>query len=1186
MISRSLLRAVARAALLLVALLGVHQVAPAQKKTNASSLLWEISGNGLSAPSYLYGTMHVRDARVFDFADSVLIDFRRCQVLAEEMMLDSVTYWLFNHLDKGDSACDLRSRLTARQYQELDSSMQSRWSVSLDRYPHAKPWMLYTLNSRPARLHNDEPTFLDAYLLHIAKLEGMAVHGLESMEEQEETFNQLAERDVAGFFGFGYFDETGLGRDEMARLYSAGDVERIRATSSKALPARVVDLILTRRNYRMVERIDTLVRRARTFVAIGAAHLGGDEGVIALLRRRGFTLRPVVAVRTGLAKRYVPPTRTLPWINLTDTLNSFAMDVPTPPVELPLNLQIDLKARMLISSDPGTGIGYGLVTMVIPMLGTSSVDGFIDAMLESPWFKKEHTGTVQRTQVTLNGMKGAEASFSGSESQWIRFRVFRGRQRLFCQYVVLDRRWREQPDAERFFSSLRILDAEEPGESARDSMIEVRSARGAVACVMPADTHSMALRVSSGLGDSVDFHLISSTSRDGTAEYMMLYQDVGANRNIADDSLSLALRLSAMAKAFGGIPDLDSTFLIGSFPAREVSAANRHGLRMTLRALLRGDRTYVFGLTAQDLPENASRFARFRESTRMLEPEPPAWHDFSSDTLPLSVRLPGPVDVRTNVLDHDDSIFTWSRSTTVYARDSGSGILYAVDYRRLAPRYRVDDMNALFDDVDDHFSFPGDSTVSSRTFSIGADPAREIVRRRRRSHGPLRMLTVLHGRDVFILTLHAPESEIRSSTADRFFTSFRATGPDTSIGSLFASDLPEVLADIDSGDSTRRAGGLRRLWNDDFGRRDLPVAYEALRRPRPDDSLEYGSVREALIRIVRSQPDSLAVGNLVALLPAVDSLPALRTEVLRGIAMTAEDAGRDSLLAILHRRPGLVMNWHATTLFHDVRMPVLKRWIPSLIVLGEDDRTAQVLLNAAAVVLRRDSLALDPVLPEIRSVARRLIAPVSRHDSAADMSAYVLASLAEALPPGRGNDSLLHALSEMEDLSVATPAVLTLIHHGVVVPESTRERIAASPYWRLQLYYEVDSAHRAAQIPPRYRTQRAFVESFIYDYMSDDVAVDSTVFVADREASTPAGLRRFYLFRVHADSAWRPLVIGPVSLDRSDLRTNEATYWMGDNGFDARLGAKYFDAGIDDIRRSIAKEKDDESGDEPDRDDE
>lgn len=71
------------------------QYASGQSRSNYS-LLWQISGNGLASPSFLFGSAHVKDNRAFQFSDSVMLALEACDLFALEIHPDSMLIELMN----------------------------------------------------------------------------------------------------------------------------------------------------------------------------------------------------------------------------------------------------------------------------------------------------------------------------------------------------------------------------------------------------------------------------------------------------------------------------------------------------------------------------------------------------------------------------------------------------------------------------------------------------------------------------------------------------------------------------------------------------------------------------------------------------------------------------------------------------------------------------------------------------------------------------------------------------------------------------------------------------------------------------------------------------------------------------------------------------------------------------------
>src|ERR1700750_1495701 len=88
----------------------------AQQTKPIYNLLWRISGHGLSQPSYVFGTMHVKDKRVFNFSDSLMLAIQKSKSFALEVHPDSLIRDLFDMMQKGDTSLDLHKLLSEKEY--------------------------------------------------------------------------------------------------------------------------------------------------------------------------------------------------------------------------------------------------------------------------------------------------------------------------------------------------------------------------------------------------------------------------------------------------------------------------------------------------------------------------------------------------------------------------------------------------------------------------------------------------------------------------------------------------------------------------------------------------------------------------------------------------------------------------------------------------------------------------------------------------------------------------------------------------------------------------------------------------------------------------------------------------------------------------------------------------------------
>ncbi|MEI7801358.1 MAG: TraB/GumN family protein [Bacteroidota bacterium] len=274
----------------------------AETLPTSGTLLWRISGNGLKTSSYLYGTMHTRDKRVFHFSDSVLTCFMRCKSFAMELKLDDINREEVISNMMMDSGQTIENFLTKTQYDSLQQKMQQSTGLPLSLFDRLKPIYIATMLSQGELLgdssdKNSNQLFLDEYFEQLANQSGKKVHALELLQTQLNVFNYLSLTEQIIFLMKSIRDESPeKGIDTFINHYVNGELEvLVNSEDNNLWPADFVGKILYERNKGMADHVEALIKEQSTFAAFGAAHLTGDSGVISLLRKKGFTVEPVQA---------------------------------------------------------------------------------------------------------------------------------------------------------------------------------------------------------------------------------------------------------------------------------------------------------------------------------------------------------------------------------------------------------------------------------------------------------------------------------------------------------------------------------------------------------------------------------------------------------------------------------------------------------------------------------------------------------------------------------------------------------------------------------------------------------------------------------------------------------------------------------------------------------------------------
>ncbi len=275
--------------------------------------------------------MHLKDSRVFHFADSVMVKFEECEAFAMEVVLsEDVQLQLMKGLLM-DSGFVLKKLMGASQYDSIDLYCRKNLGYSISQLDRLKP--IYTsvilaqatLTDTSKFAEND--LFLDEYFQHVAIASQKSISALETVEQQLAVFDLLSYKQQAELLieTVRNAPNDALDMETLIGLYISNDLERMmKFENDFNLPDSLYNSLFTHRNHQMTDRIDTMIRKRSTFIAVGAGHLGGEEGLVDLLRRRGFSVVPIIPTYNNYL--------TDGWYRFSSTNNNFTVDLPSYPL--------------------------------------------------------------------------------------------------------------------------------------------------------------------------------------------------------------------------------------------------------------------------------------------------------------------------------------------------------------------------------------------------------------------------------------------------------------------------------------------------------------------------------------------------------------------------------------------------------------------------------------------------------------------------------------------------------------------------------------------------------------------------------------------------------------------------------------------------------------------------------------
>ncbi len=267
-----------------------------------NSLLWEISGNGINKPSYIYGTMHLRDSRLFCFPDSAQQKLDSCNVLALEVVIDfKDSKALMNAILVHDENQYLSKILTKQEYKKVKKAVRENCDLAtfiiIDKI---RPLML-AASLMEAQMKNDVKYPMDIQFQLNAQEQGKRLYSLESAASQIAVLDKipLAIQKQELLSVIDSMPQNKVMLDSMIQMYLRQDLEGLQQVP-EGVSAEFDSLwqteLIDKRNEIMVNGIKTLLPNGNAFIAIGAAHLGGEKGIVNLLRKEGYVVRPVFSL--------------------------------------------------------------------------------------------------------------------------------------------------------------------------------------------------------------------------------------------------------------------------------------------------------------------------------------------------------------------------------------------------------------------------------------------------------------------------------------------------------------------------------------------------------------------------------------------------------------------------------------------------------------------------------------------------------------------------------------------------------------------------------------------------------------------------------------------------------------------------------------------------------------------------
>ena len=390
------------------------------------ALLWEISGNGLKKKSYLYGTMHVSKKLVFNLSDSFFYALKSVDKVGLELNPDN---WQTDMIKAENEKNDL-SKYTSTVYRSAITSTSvelEKYEANLQTLLKVQPSVINNLLYRNYNKYNEdyeEDTFLDLYIYQAGKKLGKRATGMEKLKisdimQIESYNNELREKKKAKDIG-----NTSKLNEKIEEAYRNQDLDALDSLEKVIQQSDAyIKHFLHDRNVIQANSMDTILKNGFSlFVGVGSAHLPGDNGVIELLRKKGYKLRPIKMIeRDAKQKEEIEKMRCpVTFKNYKSEDDMYQVSMPGKPYDMGGSKYLDTRQY----SDMANGSYYVIARLRTHANFIGDDEKMVLSKMDSLLYENIPGKIISKTKINNNGYEGFAITNKTRRGDMQRYQIF------------------------------------------------------------------------------------------------------------------------------------------------------------------------------------------------------------------------------------------------------------------------------------------------------------------------------------------------------------------------------------------------------------------------------------------------------------------------------------------------------------------------------------------------------------------------------------------------------------------------------------------------------------------------------------------------------------------------------------------------------------------------------------------
>ncbi|MDJ1484074.1 TraB/GumN family protein [Cytophagaceae bacterium YF14B1] len=1134
-------------------------------------LLWEISGKNLQKPSYLFGTMHVSSKVAFHLGDAFYTSIRNAEVVALETnpdeMQDDYTQSIFQKA-RSEQYKRKNGRLSSDEFTISDYKKLLQAALSYD------PEMLNQLLYRSYMDMEDfeENTFLDLYIYQVGKRLGKRATGVENFRQSEQLVLE-ALKDMAEEMKQKKTRNREVDEDDYRMLqphvltdaYRSGNLDLLDSLSRKQYQSDAfLEKFLYKRNENMFHSIDSIIQKSSLFVGVGAAHLPGDRGLINMLRKAGYTVKPIkMGERDSEQKDQIEKLR------VDREFSRQVSDDGWFQVEMPGKLYDFSTPNPLAQrqyADLANGAYYAVSRVKTNGLFLGQTPEQVLDRVDSLLYEHIPGKILSKTPVTKNGYQGFNVKNRSRRGDMQRYQILITPFEVFIFKMSGNGDYIEGKEADRFFSSIQLK------EINAASWLPYTPSTGGFQVNLP---H---VPVSNEHTDASILHEWEAWDKITGNSYMILQKNVNELRTLEEDTTDLSI----IEESF-----LNSDFIkktvsrklstYKGYPCLEVISKTKYGTNNVTRFLLKGTHYYII---SGNYKKDRKTVDKFFSSFAFKEFSQGALEAYTDTTLRFSVKIPKGSepgegeklknlyeDYMPEISPKEEDYRVVEKMLTFRAPASGEEITVA--YQKFPKYYSFRNENKFLESELQGIVAGKIVRKKEKTVLNDASGVYIVLQDTNSSRC---LLYKLVQRNRILYTLSAVSDTLQGQTAfiKTFFDSFTPTG-DPVGKSLYVSKANEFLDDFTSKNVETRQKAKESIHYVEFQDSDAPRLIQLIQQANAKEK-GYLDTKRLLIGQLGTLHHPQILPFLKSAYQNTNDTTTLQYAILNALTLQkTQEAYTVFKEIVLNEPPIFNSQTDLNGLFYPLRdsLALTKHLFPDLLKLASlsDYRdpvygTLAMLVDSSFVNSKTYDSYLGQMIYDARIATKRHFAQEEERkmaEESEDEDSYYeyegdtnsgLTNFATLLAPYRDQnknvDRLFGRLLQSSDNSTVIEVVKVLLKNKQNVSDSLLEQLASDNKYRALLYTKLQSINRLDKFPKRYASQELIARSLLYQQRGYNTTTDTLVFINKQVTgySLKKGYVYFYKYKKSENDEWYIAISGLQPLNEKQIDTEASLVRM------------------------------------------